>query len=73
MSVKILLAGEVGGDDWETLEPSRWNQAFRSGLANDLKLIADRIANGGANEGAVGGIRWRLEPSIAKPAEDEAA
>jgi hypothetical protein len=69
--MKILLAGEIA--EWKTLEPSRWNQTYRNELAGYLRLVADRISNGQASDGAVDGIRWRLEPSIAKPADGEEA
>jgi hypothetical protein len=68
--MKILLAGEIS-PEWETLEPSRWNQTYRNQINDVLRLIGNSIANNGANEGTIGSIRWRLEPSIAKPADEE--
>jgi hypothetical protein len=69
--MKILLAGEITA--WRTNEVSRFNQVYRNELAEYLKIVANSIANNGASEGAVGGIRWRLEPSIAEPIDDEPA
>jgi hypothetical protein len=69
--MKILLAGEIA--DWKTNELSRFNQVYRNQLNQALAIIGNSIANNGASAGAVGGIRWRLEPSIETPANDQDA
>lgn len=71
MSVKLLLAGEVDG--MSSLGLSRENQAHRNTIARDLQIIANQISNLAANEGGMGGLRWRFEVEpVAKP-DDEAA
>jgi hypothetical protein len=71
--VKLLLAGHAN-DDWRDLALTRENQSFRNQLARDLQIIANQISNLAANEGAMGGLRWRLEAEpIDNPAHYEAA